>query len=97
MDGISGWVIRKNQALILGDLEKGDLFRPRYSGSDKSNFGLRSFLGVPIGFRNQVFGMICLESKQPDFYTDWDQNVLKLLASNVGLAFLSLRLLPSKV
>lgn len=96
-DGITGWVIRKNKPLILGDLEKGDLFRPRYAASDKSNFGLRSFLGVPIGFRNQVFGMISLESKQPDFYSDWDQKVLMLLAANVGLSFLSLRLLPPKM
>ena len=96
-DGISGWVIRKNQPLMLGDLEKGELFRPRYSGRDKSNFGLRSFLGVPVAFRNQIFGMISLESKQPEFYTEWDQNVMMLLAANVGLAFLSLRLLPNKV
>ena len=96
-DGITGWVVRKNKPLILGDLEKGDLFRPRYAASDKSNFGLRSFLGVPISFRNQVFGMISLESKQPDFYSDWDQNVLMLLAANVGLAFLALRLLPQKM
>ena len=95
-DGISGWVIRKNKPLILDDLEKGDLFRPRYSGNDKSNFGLRSFLGVPICFSNQVFGMISIESRQPDFYTDWDQNVLVLLAATMGLAFLSLRLLPPK-
>lgn len=96
-DGISGWVIRKNQPLMLGDLEKGELFRPRYSSNDKSNFGLRSFLGVPVAFRNQIFGMISLESRQSEFYTEWDQNVLMLLAANVGLAFLSLRMLPNKM
>jgi len=96
-DGLTGWVIRKNKPLLLGDLEKGDLFRPRYSKEDKSNFGLRSFLGVPIAFKNQVFGVISLESKQPDFYTDWDQNILMLLAANVGLSLLSVHLLPPKV
>lgn len=95
-DGITGWVIRKNKPLLLGDLEKGDLFRPRYAASDKSNFGLRSFLGAPISFRNQVFGMISIESKQPDYYSEWDQHLLILLAANVGLAALSLRLLPPK-
>ncbi|MCH8125780.1 GAF domain-containing protein [candidate division KSB1 bacterium] len=86
-EGINGWVIRKNEPLLLGDLEKGDLFRPRYSKLDKSNYGLRSFLGVPINFQNKVFGTISLEIRQPEYYTEWDQNILMILASNFGMAF----------
>ncbi len=86
-DGINGWVIRKNEPLLLGDLEKGELFRPRYSKHDKSNFGLRSFLGVPINFQDKVFGNISLEIKLPEYYTEWDQTILMILASNFGMAF----------
>jgi GAF domain-containing protein len=86
-DGLSGWVIRRNKPLLLGDLEKGDLFRPRYTRDDKSNYGLRSFIGVPITFQNQVFGLISLENKQPDYYTDWDQSILIVLAKNFGMAY----------
>ncbi len=86
-DGLSGWVIRRNKPLLLGDLEKGDLFRPRYTRDDKSNYGLRSFMGVPITFQNQVFGLISLENKQPDYYTDWDQSILIILAKNFGMAY----------
>lgn len=85
-DGINGWVIRRNKPLLLNDLEKGELFRPRYSREDESNYGLRSFLGVPMAFQDEVFGLISLENKQPDFYTEWDQNILMVLAQNVGLA-----------
>ncbi len=93
-DGLMGWVVRKGKPLLLEDLEKGDLFRPRYSKDDKSNYGLRSFLGVPIMFQNRVFGAISLESRQPDFYTEWDQYTLELLAVNSGLAMLAAQFVP---
>ena len=85
-DGLTGWVIRKNRPLILSDLEKGDLFRPRFSKKEQTNYALRSFLGVPIAYQRKIYGALSLESKHPDFYSDWDQKILLLLASQAGLA-----------
>ncbi len=85
-DGLTGWVIRKNRPLILADLEKGDLFRPRFSKDEKSNYELRSFLGVPISYQQKIYGALSLESKHSDFYSEWDQKILQLLANQAGLA-----------
>ncbi len=85
-DGLTGWVIRKNRPLILADLEKGELFRPRFSKEEKSNYELRSFLGVPIAYQQKIYGALSLESKHPDFYSEWDQKILLLLANQAGLA-----------
>ena len=85
-DGLMGWVLRKGKPLLLDDLEKGELFRPRYSREERTNYGLRSFLGVPILFMNRLFGALSLESRAPDFYSEWDQFTLELLALNAGLA-----------
>lgn len=90
-DGLSGWIVRRSKSLLLGDLEKGDLFRPRYSKDDKSNFGLRSFVGVPITIDNRVLGSITMEHRQPDYYTEWDQSILSVLADNMGLAIRALK------
>lgn len=85
-DGLAGWVIRKNQPLLLADLEKGELFRPRFSKEEKSNYELRSFLGVPISYQQSIYGMVSIESKHADFYAEWDQKILALMANQIGLA-----------
>ena len=54
-EGITGWVISKNKPYIIDDLEKGEYFIPRYTKKEKNNFGLRSFLGIPIEVDGEVF------------------------------------------
>jgi len=85
-DGLTGWVIRKNRPLLLADLEKGELFRPRFTKEEKSNYELRSFLGVPISYQQSIYGAVSIESKHPDFYSEWDQRILGLMANQIGLA-----------
>ncbi len=85
-DGLTGWVIRKNRPLLLADLEKGELFRPRFTKEEKSNYELRSFLGVPISYQQSIYGAVSVESKHPDFYSEWDQKILGLMANQIGLA-----------
>jgi len=85
-DGLTGWVIRKNRPLLLADLEKGELFRPRFTREEKSNYELRSFLGVPISYQQSIYGAVSVESKNPDFYSEWDQKILSLMANQIGLA-----------
>jgi GAF domain-containing protein len=88
-DGLMGWVIKRNRPLLLSDLEEGDFFRPRYSREERSNYGLRSFLGVPISFQNQVFGALSIECKRPDFYTPFDESTFSLLGQYAALAILA--------
>jgi transcriptional regulator with GAF, ATPase, and Fis domain len=60
-EGLTGWVISKNKPYIIDDLEKGEYFIPRYNKDEKSNYGFRSFLGIPIKFEEKIFGAITLE------------------------------------
>jgi len=86
LDGLNGWLIRQARPLLLSDLEDGDLFHPRFSRKERTNYGLHSFLGVPIQFADRVFGAISIESRRPDFYSLWDQRILSLLATNAAMA-----------
>jgi signal transduction protein with GAF and PtsI domain len=60
-EGLTGWVISKNKPYIIDDLEKGEYFIPRYNKDEKSNYGFRSFLGIPIKVEEKIFGAITLE------------------------------------
>ncbi len=85
-EGLTGWVIRNRKSKRIGDIEKDDLFLPRYHAKEKSNFKLRSFLGVPVSYHNVCFGAITVESQQPYKYTERDEKILTILANNFGVA-----------
>jgi transcriptional regulator with GAF, ATPase, and Fis domain len=72
-DGLTGWIISKQKPYLIDDLEKGDYFIPRYSKNEKSNFGFRSFLGVPIVADNQIFGAVTLEHRLANKFEENDK------------------------
>ncbi|MEJ2054042.1 MAG: hypothetical protein P8X42_08995, partial [Calditrichaceae bacterium] len=47
-EGLNGFVIMKNKPHLIDDIEKGEYFVPRFSKKEKTNYGIRSFLSVPI-------------------------------------------------
>ncbi len=47
---------------------------------------VRSWVGAPILSRGRVLGFLCLDSTQPDFYTEAHAEALAILASQVGVA-----------
>ncbi len=75
-DGLNGKVIKNNKAYLLENIEKGDLFLPRFSKNEKTNFGLKSFLSVPISINDASYGMITLEHKQAGFFNNNQKNDL---------------------
>lgn len=84
--GLNGWVIRKCKPIRIGDLEKDDQFLPRFTSQEKSNKNLRSFLGAPISYHDICFGVISVESFEPNNYGDGDEKILTMLANNFGVA-----------
>lgn len=62
-EGLNGWVIMKNKPHLIDDIEQGDYFVPRFSKQEKSNYGLHSYLSVPIPRNGEAIGMITLEEK----------------------------------
>jgi len=72
-DGLTGWIISKQKPYLIDDLEKGEYFIPRYSKDEKSNFGFRSFLGVPIMAEDQIFGAVTLEHRLANKFEESDK------------------------
>jgi len=87
-EGLSGWVISKDKPYLIEDMEKGEYFIPRYNKSEKSNNGLRSFLGMPLTAGDRTVGAITLEHQSPSKYEDTDKLKLHQYASLFSSTFL---------
>jgi len=76
-EGLTGWVISKNKPYLIDDMEKGEYFIPRYSKAEKTNYGLRAFLGIPITSDKKVYGALTLEHREANKYSDKEKDRLQ--------------------
>ncbi len=76
-EGLHGWVILKNRPYLLDDIDKGEYFVPRFSRQEKTNYGLRAFLSVPIEYQEQAIGMVTLEDSRPGKFNLLDKERLQ--------------------
>jgi putative methionine-R-sulfoxide reductase with GAF domain len=87
-EGLTGWVMSKNKPYLIDDLEKGEYFIPRYAKTEKTNFGLRSFIGIPIENEGNVFGALTLEHRMTNKYGEKDKEKLQSYIEIFGTTFL---------
>jgi PAS domain S-box-containing protein len=88
--GIVGWVAQQGQPFRTGDVTK----EQHYVGIFKN---IRSELCVPLIARGKVIGTLNIESKNPDAYTDRDENLLTALANSAAIAFENASLYKSEL
>jgi signal transduction histidine kinase len=86
--GILGLVIRDPQPLRLDDLGR----HAESVGFPPGHPAMRTFLGVPIRIRNEVFGNLYLTEKRDGPFTEADQTIAVALASAAGVAIENARL-----
>src|SRR2546427_279548 len=83
--GISGAAAASRQPILVADVRKD----PRYINAIDS---VRSELAVPLLFKNQVVGVIDIQSSQVDYFTPEQQEILVLLAGRLATAIGNARL-----
>ncbi len=81
-EGMLGWVI-KNQASIIEGAGSGPAFSHVIEGKLKE-FGVASFLIVPMKTGTEVVGSLLFGSTMSDVYTEEDAAVAQLFAHHVG-------------
>ena len=87
--GILGVLIRDREVLRLGDLNQD----PRSVGFPPGHPPMNSFLGVPITLRGSAFGNLYLTEKTGgESFTERDEEILKLLATQAAVAIENARL-----
>jgi two-component system, NarL family, sensor histidine kinase DevS len=89
--GILGILIREASPLRLNDMGED----PRSTGFPPGHPAMKSFLGVPIMLRGHAYGNLYLTEKESGDFTDEDQKVVELLASQAAVAVENARLLET--
>jgi phosphoserine phosphatase RsbU/P len=87
-DGIIGAAVTSAQAVRVGDVRND----PRYLPAVDE---VRSELAVPLIVRGRVIGVLDIESREPDYFTPYQQMLLTLVASRIGTAVENARLFES--
>lgn len=78
-DGIIGAAASSGQPIYVGDVSKD----ARYLNAVES---VRSELAVPLIVQGRVIGVMDIESRELDYFSPAQQNILTLVASRIGTA-----------
>jgi sigma-B regulation protein RsbU (phosphoserine phosphatase) len=77
-DSVVGWLLRYRQPLLVKDLRTD----PRFRTSEAITRTLRSFLAVPLLFRDRMVGVMSVSNKRDDAeFSENDAELLALMAS----------------
>lgn len=88
--GIAGWVVHRNQAVVVNEVEKDRRF---YSGVDAvTDFKTQSILCVPLRVQNEAIGAIEMINKRDGAFTQDDRDLLEAVAAIASVALDNARL-----
>jgi hypothetical protein len=73
-EGLNGWVVMKNRAYLIDNIDKGDHFIPRFSLEEKTNYGISSYLAVPIPYKSRAVGVLTIEHTEENKYNSNDKD-----------------------
>ncbi|KAA0272363.1 MAG: GAF domain-containing protein [Chloroflexi bacterium] len=83
--GVTGWVAAHRRALRLRDVRED----PRYM---QISANTRSEMAIPLIYRNEVLGVINVESEQTDAYSENDEEMLGTLGGSLAAVIANARL-----
>jgi len=84
--GLTGYIIATGQPLYIPDVMAVPVDAPYHIVRLTKEQRIRSYLGVPMIFREQVTGVIAVQSVQPSAYADSDLELLATIATQTSIA-----------
>lgn len=89
-DGVSGWVMRHQQGLCLGELQRE---YSEYANSERYNDErYHSWLGVPLMVYGEVVGVMAVQTENKHAYNESQLRVLATIADQAAVAIENSRL-----
>jgi diguanylate cyclase (GGDEF)-like protein/PAS domain S-box-containing protein len=81
-------VISTQRPLRINDIwiNYSNYFKPPH------NDQIRSWMGIPLLFQNRLIGMLALDSRRVDYFTDEDEKIAQTFAAHVSIALENSRL-----
>ena len=92
-EGIAGWVVQHQEALLLNDAARED---PQLRALIRDDVKLRSAMSVPLQVRGQIIGVINFrlsESAKKQQFTEYDLRMVSLFAQNASVVIDNSRLI----
>jgi len=77
--GAAGWVAQNKKISLLEDVSKSDQYFP---ARDQT----KSQVVLPLQIRNEIIGVLCLESDEIGFYTENSLELLNLFANQAAIS-----------
>jgi len=84
-EGVSGVAAQRREPVLIGDVTKDS----RYISAVPN---VRSELALPLIVKNRVIGVIDIESRKPDYFTEEHQRLLMLIGSRMAVGIENARL-----
>jgi signal transduction histidine kinase/ActR/RegA family two-component response regulator len=87
---ITGYVLQTGRSLHIPDLTDISEHAPYdtlFSEAERA----RSYIGVPLLFRERVFGVLSVQSSRPHVYTQGDVDILTTIATQASIAIQNAR------
>lgn len=82
--GVSGWVVEQGEAVLLGDVSQDQRYFDGFVFANGKK--IQSVLSVPIKFRDEVMGLIHVESTEQEAFGQDDYFILTTLAQDLAIA-----------
>ncbi len=90
-DGVISWTIRERMALVSPDVASDERFTEEgVIGPD-----VRSLMSIPLIVRDEVVGVMCLNSYSPQKYSEEDVRTLSIIASQGAAIYKELEALTA--
>lgn len=93
--GLTGWVIDSGQPLYISDLPAMHDTLPAQP-IQLGTYDVRSWLGIPLRSQEQVIGVMCTQSLQPNAFSERDVQFLSTLANQLAIALEKARLFDER-
>lgn len=88
--GVSGWVGKTGQPLLIKDITKDTRFTQRSSNGKYYN---NSLLSVPIKIQDRIIGVININNKvSKDIFREYDLDLLKTIADTAAIVIENIKL-----
>lgn len=65
-EGLNGWVMKRNQPLLIENIVEGNYIRPRYYQNENQAHGIHTYMGFPLGSGEKAWGCVSIESRNPN-------------------------------
>lgn len=86
-EGVIGWVLRKNQSLMVEDFSKKENYIPRFQHDEPQVNDIQSLLAVPVSINDEAMAIISVESVRPGKFDNQHKKIMETFAFQIA-AFL---------